>query len=184
MKKLIYQITYSTSSNTKAPQLFVVLDLLRFAHLELPERTVSVSEYIRTSTLSIPWNNIHIAVAPSAVFTSGNPPISANPPLPTFAIELPGRDHSSVGFQRRDPSLPVSSRAFLRPDVRTRALLDLIYIVPPSLSRTLAPMGSDDPWVLVCNNVTHALVIIGIARISWNARVRRVTAELISLYLY
>lgn len=92
-EKINVSNNYGTSSNTEAPQLFVVLDLLRFAHLELPERIVS--EYIRTSTLSIPWNNIHIAVAPSAVFTSGNPPISANPPLPTFAIDLPGRDHSS-----------------------------------------------------------------------------------------
>lgn len=51
-------------------------------------RGLSASEYIRTSALSISWNNIHIAVgwavAPSAVFTSGNPPISANPSSPNI----------------------------------------------------------------------------------------------------
>jgi len=46
----------------------------------------SVSKYARTLGLSIPWNNIHIAVAGivtlSAMFTSGSRPISAKPSSP------------------------------------------------------------------------------------------------------
>lgn len=59
-----------------------------FGHLERSEG-IAVRFRIR-SALSIPWNNIHIAVGGivtlSAMFTSGSRPISAKPSSPDAAV--------------------------------------------------------------------------------------------------
>jgi len=56
------------------------------SHILSNPRVLSVSKYARTLGLSIPWNNIHIAVEGivtlSAMFTSGSRPISEKPSSP------------------------------------------------------------------------------------------------------
>lgn len=62
-----------------------------YSHISDNPTGLSASKYVRTSALSILWNNIHIAVGGvvtlSAMFTSGSRPISAKPSSPDrFAV--------------------------------------------------------------------------------------------------
>lgn len=108
----------------------------------------------RTSALSIPWNNIHIAVGGivtlSAMFTSGSRPISAKPS--SLDVRRSPLDHTKGSDDE------VLLLAFLRsdnercPDV---SVLRFNLHSPASLPRSWpVPRIALPDRVLVCNNVT------------------------------
>lgn len=124
-----------------------------YSHISDNPTGLSASKYVRTSALSILWNNIHIAVGGvvtlSAMFTSGSRPISAKPS---------SSDRFAVGplDHTRGSGDEVLLPAFLRLDDERRPDVSILRF---NLHSVPSPFVSVS-WialpdrVLVCNNVT------------------------------
>lgn len=123
-----------------------------FAYLQRSERTVRFRIHWYFDVLSIPWNNIHIAVGGivrlSAMFTGGSRPISAKPSSPDVRRRS---TRSYEGIRRWGPS-PGIFHDRTTSDVRTDE--STLRFTLHSFASPLRPCPCYGPCPCVRNNVT------------------------------